>query len=67
MELLSPSGVVAAEIIRVDQDRRLKINTFGTELDVSLVEQLISIARSELGTFEDGTSLDDAAVKDVIG
>jgi len=56
VELLS-DGDVVAEVFRSDKDKSLIITTFGHDIPLVEVERLISRARQELGTFEDGTAL----------
>ena len=46
-----------ADVTRYDDTNHLKINTFGNELDVATLEQMIALALTHLGDFEDGTPL----------
>ena len=56
VELLS-AGDVVAEVFRSDKEKSFIITTFGHDVPLVEVERLISRARQELGTFEDGPSL----------
>ena len=56
IELLSGDQVVA-EVFRCDADRSLVITTFGNDLPLIAVEQLIAVARERLRVFEDGAPL----------
>lgn len=56
VELLSGDQVVA-EVFRCDADRSLIVTTFGNNLPLIVIEQLIAVAREKLQAFEDGTPL----------
>ena len=56
VELLSGDQVVA-EVFRCDADRSLIITTFGNDLPLIFIEQLIAVAREKLQAFDDGTPL----------
>jgi len=56
VELISGDQVVA-EVFRCDADHSLIITTFGNDLPLIAIEQLIAVARQNLQAFEDGTSL----------
>lgn len=56
VELLH-GGKVVAEVFRCDADHTLTITTFDNCLPLVAIEELIAVARVELGTFEDGKPL----------
>jgi hypothetical protein len=56
LELLSGDQVVA-EVFRCDADHSLIITTFGNDVPLIAIEELIAEARLRLGEFEDGTPL----------
>lgn len=56
VELLSGDQVVA-EVFRCDTDRSLIITTFGNDLPLIVIEQLIAVAREKLQAFDDGIPL----------
>jgi hypothetical protein len=56
VELLAGEEVVA-EVFRSDADHTLILTTFGHDLPLTAVEELISFARARLSAFEDGTPL----------
>lgn len=56
VELLSGDHVVA-EVFRCDSDYSLIITTFGNDLPLVAIEELIAVARDRLREFEDGTPL----------
>ena len=57
LELLNDSGDVVAEVFRRDANNSLEVSLFDSGLPFVEVERLFRIARTELGTFEDGTAL----------
>lgn len=56
VELLSGDQVVA-EVFRCDGDHSLTICTFGHDVPLVTIEELIAEARKRLAAFEDGTPL----------
>lgn len=56
VELLAGDRVVA-EVFRCDANHSFSITTFGNDLPLVAVEQLIARARRDLGPFEDGALL----------
>ena len=56
VELLADHKVVA-EIFRCDADHTLIVTTFGNDLPLIALEELVSFARERLGAFEDGIPL----------
>lgn len=66
LELISNAGVWCAEVFRCDADYTLTLNIFegvGVLPDV-VIEALLVAARESLGPFEDGTPIDDIAIRD---
>lgn len=57
LELLNESGEVVAEIFRSDANNSLEVSLFENGLPFVEIERLLRIARTELGAFEDGTTL----------
>ncbi len=62
VELLSESGDPVAEIFRSDHDHTLVLNTFSHDVPLEAVELLIARAKERLEPFEDGSSLETAAL-----
>ena len=60
IELLNSEGQIVAEVFRCDADNTLRINTFGFEVPASVLQQLVTRGFEELGSFEDGTPLNEA-------
>ena len=60
LELWDDNKQQIAEIIRYDASNLLKVNTFSNELDVSVLEKMIALAREHLGDFEDVTPIHKA-------
>lgn len=56
MELLDNDKVVA-EVFRCDADNTLTVTTFGHDVPLVALEELVSFARERLSEFEDGTPL----------
>lgn len=54
VELLADDTVVA-EVFRCDADHTLCVTTFGNDLPLVAIEELLSFARQRLCSFEDGT------------
>jgi hypothetical protein len=59
VELLDGDSVVA-DFTRYDGRKELKINTFGNDIDLHVLEDFIRFARLKLGPFEDGSDLKSA-------
>ncbi|ANH36447.1 hypothetical protein ACNRD9_04440 [Ralstonia pseudosolanacearum] len=57
LELLNDSGEVVAEVFRCDANNSLEVSLFDSGLPFVEVERLFTIARTELGAFDDGTAL----------
>ena len=57
LELITADGDVVAEIFRSDADHTLIVTTFGHDIPLVALEELISSARKRLAEFEDGTPL----------
>lgn len=57
LELLDEDNRVVAEVFRHDSSHRLTVTCFEQDIELSLLEELISRARQELEPFEDGTPL----------
>ena len=57
LELLNEIGEVVAEIFRSDANNSLEVSLFENGLPFVEIERLLRIARTELGAFEDGTTL----------
>lgn len=55
LELTDESWHVLAEVFRCDAKHSLTITLFFEGLPFTEIEKLVSIARKELGPFEDGT------------
>ena len=60
LELIDPTGNVAAEVFRADADKTLHLNTFSYDVSVDSIEEPISCARRELEPFENSSPLSDA-------
>lgn len=56
VELLD-AGEVVADITRYDGSKELKINIFGDDVDLEVIEEFISFGRLKLEKFEDGSAL----------
>jgi hypothetical protein len=56
VELIAADKVVA-EVFRCDADHTLIVTTFGHDLPLVTIEELMAYARERLGAFEDGTPL----------
>lgn len=54
VELVDSSGSVVAEVFRSDRERTLTVSTFGNDVPVAEIRDLISFAFEKLGPFEDG-------------
>lgn len=65
VELISGDKVVA-EVFRCDADHSLIVTTFGHDLPLVALEELISFARDRLGEFEDGAPLPALVKKEPI-
>lgn len=62
VEIIDASGNVVAEVFRCDRDHTVIVSTFGNDIPVQAMEQLLQRARFELDPFEDGTPLSQAKV-----
>ncbi|WP_425085489.1 hypothetical protein [Ruegeria profundi] len=51
-----------ADVIRDDDTNHLKINTYGNEIDLTVLQDVIELALDQLGAFEDGTPLTEATL-----
>ena len=60
LELIAEDNRVLAEVFRHDLSHRLTVTCYEQDIDLSLLETLITRARQELEPFEDGTSLSQA-------
>ena len=60
LELLAEDNRVLAEVFRHDASHRLTVTCYEPDIDLSLLEMLISRARQELAPFEDGAPLSQA-------
>lgn len=61
VELLD-NGNMVADVSRYDRRNELKINTYGNDIDVVVLEEFIRFARLKLEPFEDGSALKTAHV-----
>jgi hypothetical protein len=61
VELLDAAGEVIAEVFRSDANHTVRLSTFGNDVPLAAIEQLITRARVALDPFEDGTPLTAAA------
>ena len=59
-ELLDGDGDVLAEVFRSDRDHKVIVSTFGHDVPLDAMEELLARARSGLDPFEDGDVLDTA-------
>lgn len=57
LELLNDGGEVVAEVFRSDANNSLEVSLFDVSLPFVEVERILKIARTGLGTFEDGVAL----------
>jgi hypothetical protein len=57
LELLDGSDQVAAEVFRCDADRSVTVRVFEKGVPDDVLAELIELARTGLGNFEDGTPL----------
>ena len=60
IELLDGSGNPVAEIFRSDREKTLILSTFGNDISLDEITELIAMARNRLDPFEDGTPPNDA-------
>lgn len=60
VELLDAENNVVAEVFRCDRDHTIVVNTFGNDILIQAIRQLLECASVRLDPFEDGTSLDQA-------
>lgn len=60
VELLDDGGNVLAEVFRSDRDRTVIVSTFGNDIPLGAVQDLIAYAVERLDPFEDGTPLGGA-------
>lgn len=61
VELLD-NGDMVADVSRYDGTNELKINTYGNDIDVVVLEEFMRFARLKLEPFEDGSALKTARV-----
>jgi hypothetical protein len=59
LELLSESGEVLAEVFRSDREMTTRIAVFVPGIPARELEQLIAQARDRLGTYEDGSPINE--------
>jgi hypothetical protein len=57
LELIDESRNVLAEVFRCDANNSVTVSLFSEGLPFAEVEKLVLLARTELGSFEDGTPL----------
>lgn len=61
LELITDDYNIVAEVFRSDKEKTLTFRCFSeAELPLSIVEQMLEIAKRELEPFEDGSLLIDA-------
>jgi hypothetical protein len=60
VELLDAAGAVIADVFRSDANHTVRLSTFGNDVPLAAIEQLITRARVALDPFEDGTPLSAA-------
>jgi hypothetical protein len=64
IELLDDVGNVVAEVFRCDADHTVTTRVYAGNIPATVIEELVELARTGLGPFEDGTPLpDDFAVE----
>jgi len=61
VELLDSTGEIIAEVFRSDANHTVNLSTFGNDVPLHAMEELIKHARVALDPFEDGTPLTAAA------
>ena len=66
LELWDENQTHVADVIRYDDTNHLKINTYGNEVDLAVLQTAIDLALDHLGPFEDGTPLTKAAFTQVV-
>ncbi|MCL2075885.1 MAG: hypothetical protein FWH15_05515 [Betaproteobacteria bacterium] len=59
-ELVDESNQTIAEVFRSDKTLTIIVNTFGNDIPLDAMEELLSYARKYLKTFEDGQPLSSA-------
>ncbi|WP_230410241.1 hypothetical protein [Undibacterium rugosum] len=57
LELIDESNTVVAEVFRNDSTHELVFSAFTENIPFIEIEKLVSVARHDLQTFEDGTVL----------
>ena len=62
VELIDLSQNVRAEVFRSDRDHTVVVTTFGNDIPLLAIEELLERARVELDPFEDGTPLSQARI-----
>jgi len=62
IELIDATGKVIAEVFRCDANHTVIVSTFGNDIPIQAVEQLLQRALRELEPFEDGTPLSQAKI-----
>jgi hypothetical protein len=65
IELIDDGGDMVADVTRYVGRKELKINTFGNDVDLAILEEFIRFARMKLDPFEDGSSLTTACVTQI--
>ncbi|MEM9433823.1 MAG: hypothetical protein AAGA12_07870 [Pseudomonadota bacterium] len=62
LELWDEKQTHIADVIRYDDTNHLKINTYGNEIDLAVLQTVIDLALDRLSAFEDGTPLNEATL-----
>ncbi len=57
LELLNDNGEAVAEVFRSDAKNSLEVSLLARDLPFVEIERLLRMARTLLGTFDDGSSL----------
>ena len=60
VEIVDENHQTVAEVFRRDADQTVVVNTFGNDLPLDALEELLSYARSYLEPFENGSPLNEA-------
>jgi hypothetical protein len=61
VELLDARGTVVAEVFRSDADHTVTVSTFGNDIPLYAIEDILTRARVALDPFEDGGPLSHAS------
>ena len=56
-ELVDKNGRVLAEVFRCDKDFTVTLSTFGNDIKLAAIKDLLAEAQRRLGDFEDGTKV----------